>query len=293
MSGNANWWIEDDWYVCGDCDERVFTSRSALLDHQQNSNNHAYCTECDREFDTWQGLRTHWANSAEHFFCSLCDSHWEDDEDLLEHKRDEHFECELCGSFFKTSNGLNGHYKSKKHAAATVACPARCGMSFIDRGAAVLHLEAGSCPSGATRAKIDYFVRQLDQRRFITNPERGLLPGPESEPNMQQTRWVATERSWDPQAGRYRCFLCQNLFGTLHALNQHLLSPRHSYSASSSTYARSEKLYKCPNGKCARAFATLSGLVQHAESYACGVLRVRGVESTLDGVLGGMRALAL
>ncbi|GAA5971329.1 hypothetical protein JCM11641_008309 [Rhodosporidiobolus odoratus] len=60
------------------------------------------------------------------------------------------------------------------------------------------------------------------------------------------------------------------------ALNQHLLSPRLSYSASSCTFDDAKKLYKCPNSDRQRPFATLSGLVQHAEFGAYGVMQIQG-----------------
>ncbi|GAA5971292.1 hypothetical protein JCM11641_008297 [Rhodosporidiobolus odoratus] len=92
--------------------------------------------------------------------------------------------------------------------------------------------------------------------------------------------------------GRYRCVLCNNTFTDLRGLNQHLLSPRHSY-GNGAAPGSEDKLYKCPNVACAKKFATLSGLVQHAEAGGCGVMRIRGVQQTFDSVMGGMKRLAL
>lgn len=87
------------------------------------------------------------------------------------------------------------------------------------------------------------------------------------------------------------CVLCQGGFTTLRGLNAHLASPRHAYAGANGTSG--EKAYKCPNSACGRKFATLSGVVQHAESGSCGVLQMRGMSRALDDVLGDMRRLTL
>ncbi|GAA5900495.1 hypothetical protein JCM6882_001261 [Rhodosporidiobolus microsporus] len=315
--GDADWWISGSgWHVCGLCD-RQFNGWSALLNHLRHSSQHDYCTECDREFASPAALRSHYANSSLHAFCTLCDTHCDDDDDLEEHQQQYHFECEACNLIFATEVGryehgrqshpfcethrrafqstanLRAHLDSSAHVSRNVPCPTGCGNSFVSRSAAILHLEAGRCPSGLTRAKIDYFVQQLDRSRLITSGSQKLLPAPESR-SVSSTTYIATERSWDPNEGAYRCFLCSSssrLFNSLHGLNQHLLSPKHTYS--SDTFSGGDKLYKCPNVRCGRKFATLSGLVQHGESDSCGVMRVPVVQRTLDDVMGGMRMLTL
>ncbi|GAA6005410.1 hypothetical protein JCM10207_002972 [Rhodosporidiobolus poonsookiae] len=316
-AGRANWWLEGSDAYCGDC-SRYFPSRSSILQHLQSSNRHIYCTPCDRDFDSTAARRSHWANSSDHSFCTLCDTDWDDDDELAEHQRDEHYACEACNTIFATETGryehgsqthpfcethrrafrsnanLNAHLSSSAHRTADFPCPAGCGRCFIDRSAAVLHLENGACPTGITRARIDYGVRQLDQNHFITNPsQRLILPPPDStgsgsSRSMTTSRFIATEASWDAYEQMYRCVLCQRLFSTLHALNQHLVSPRHAAPDGST-----DKLYRCPNLACRREFPTLSALVQHGEHGTCGLMQIRGVQTTLDGVLGGMRRLTL
>ncbi|GAA5830525.1 hypothetical protein JCM11251_002501 [Rhodosporidiobolus azoricus] len=315
QNGSADWWVDSyGWHVCGPC-QREFRNREALMRHLETSSQHDYCRDCDRDFVSPAALRSHYANSPLHFFCVLCDTHYyADSYDLEDHKRDDHYRCEGCSTIFATERGryehgrqahpfcethrrafrsqanLNAHLASSAHVSRTTPCPTGCGAHFVSKSAAILHLEAGYCPSGLNRAKINYYVQQLDRTRMITSGSQRLLPAPNSK-SVTQSSYIATERSWDPYEQAYRCSLCSNLFNSLHGLNQHLLSPRHAYSSSASH--SNEKLYKCPNVRCARQFATLSGLVQHAEAESCGVLRAPGVRQTLENVMGGMRRLTL
>ncbi|GAA6034323.1 hypothetical protein JCM8097_002668 [Rhodosporidiobolus ruineniae] len=311
----ADWWIDRrGWHVCGPCD-REFNGWGALLKHLESSSRHDYCRQCDRDFVSPEALRSHYANSPSHSFCTLCDTHCDDSDELNDHYRDSHWACEGCSLIFATEIGryehgrqahpfcithrrafrsqanLNAHLNSSAHVSRSVLCPTGCGAPFVSRSAAIQHLETGLCPSGLTRAKIDYHVQRLDPSRLITSGSQQLLPAPDSR-SVTTTSYVATERSWDPDQRAYRCFLCSRLFNSLHGLNQHLLSPRHTHSNKNSS-SSSPKLYKCPNRTCAKQFATLSGLVQHAEADSCGVIRAPVVQRTLDSVMGSMRALTL
>lgn len=134
---------------------------------------------------------------------------------------------------------------------------------------------------------IDQFLRSHDRDHFITTgAPRKMLGGPEP-----LTQYIATEKSYDHSRGAYVCVLCQGGFTTLRGLNAHLASPRHAYAGASS--AGGEKPYKCPILACGKQFATLSAVVQHAESGSCGVLQVRGMTRALDDDLGDMRRLTL
>lgn len=88
---------------------------------------------------------------------------------------------------------------------------------FGTKSALTLHLESGSCPSGLDRKSVARRVIELDTSRFITNGARLLTYG--------QDEYWATERCWNGEA--YECYLCHSEMRTLHALNQHLRSPRH------------------------------------------------------------------
>lgn len=149
----------------------------------------------------------------------------------------------------------------------------------------ILHLEAGSCPSGWTRQKIDYKMRSLEAARPVMTSSQRLITGPTSQ---TRSSWVATEDSYNYNERAYECFFCHRLFNSLAGLNQHLTSPRHAYATE--TGRDGEKLYKCPMDTCRRKFSTLSGLVQHAEQGGCGVLQLR-LQKALDGLTTRMKTL--
>ncbi|KAF7978038.1 hypothetical protein HWV62_1927 [Athelia sp. TMB] len=138
----------------------------------------------------------------------------------------------------------------------------------------ILHLESGTCRSGATRQRINRAIRQLDTQNVITNPAR-LLTGGDAD---IEVTYSATGASWNGNA--YECFLCHATFARLPGLNQHLASPRHQ-----------EKIYVCPLSSCRVQFSGLSALCQHIESERCGVSRFRNVQNAMNRIVGGMGRL--
>ncbi|BGP37045.1 hypothetical protein JCM10449v2_000949 [Rhodotorula kratochvilovae] len=310
---NANWWTQHGGFYCGDCNGRYFRSWDDLLKHLESSNQHDYCRECDLDFDSWSALRSHWANSGSHHFCTLCDTHCGGEYDLERHKIDFHWECRICTRIFAEEVGryeherqahpfcavhrmpfrsqanLQAHLRSKEHVAAQVERRAGCGRRFVDVAAMVLHLEAGTCSSGMTRQKIDRYVRQVDRSNIITNPRR-LIAGPDPVYDAP-TLLSATERSWYVYAQQYECPLCHRGFNTLHALNQHLASPRHA--TATEMGGNGEKLYRCPKATCAKKIVALSALVQHMETGSCQVFQLTGVQDGFNSIMRGMRSITL
>ncbi|KAJ7222748.1 hypothetical protein B0H12DRAFT_1151130, partial [Mycena haematopus] len=221
---------------CGRC-SRSFNSYSALAQHQRNSPYHHICDDCERDFPTRTGLEQHFVQSPLHDYCQRCDTHFDDSEELEEHYENDHYYCATCRKFFQNENGLHEHYRqsalhhycvpckrlfrfasnltshlnSSLHRPKDVACPGKgCGLAFVSRSALLLHLESGSCKSGADRLTINRYVREYDTQNIITNPH-------DSSP--------ATDRAWNGRA--YECYLCHTGYRTLASLNQHLASPRH------------------------------------------------------------------
>ena len=149
-----------------------------------------------------------------------------------------------------------------------------CTQSFVSKSAMILHLESGSCPSGADRTMINRWVRLNDRRNVVTVPSRLLTNGGDD------TRYIATERSWN--GSTFECVLCHGTFGTLDALNRHLASPRHL-----------ERTYRCPLQSCSITFSTLSALCQHVESERCGVLRFPAAREGMGNLLSDMSRLRI
>ena len=188
--------------------------------------------------------------------CSKCTYIFKDEESLADHEDEAHPQnyCEECQRQFQNLNNLNQHLKSSFHVGKNAKCP-WCSQKFTNLTGICLHLESGSCSSGINREKINKYCRQVDPGHIFTNKQIGWYNDHDKTPDM------ATGAAWD--GSRYRCYLCQNGFGTLRALNQHLSSPAHQ-----------QKIYHCP--RCRREYVALSGLINHLESESCGAFRFSG-----------------
>ncbi|KAN0100149.1 hypothetical protein V8E55_000133 [Tylopilus felleus] len=285
--------------LCEPCD-RYFQSWSSYRQRLLNSSNHNYCGDCGRDFVSWRALEQHYIQSSRHHYCRQCGTHCEDSDDLESHCINNHFYCDMCDQFFQSAAGLREHnrqshfycsecdrvFRSESNLrsvtpqlqrAKNVPCAFQyrgCTQSFVSKSAMILHLEAGSCPSGANRRMIDRWVRVNDRDNVVTVPRRLLTYGDDD------IECVATQRSWNGSA--YECVLCHSGFRTLDDLNRHLASPRHK-----------EKTYRCPLTTCLAKFSTLSGLCQHVESESCGVLRFRAVRDGMDHLLRDMGTLRI
>jgi len=284
---------------CDRCD-RHFVNWRALEQHKENSSYHHICFDCDdKDFPTRSGLEQHWDQSSQHSYCRICDEHFDDEDELEDHYDDNHHYCRSCGKFFtnqrglkehfrqssnhhyciacdrhfQSENNLRNHLKSSIHQPKNSRCPF-CGATFVSNSHIVLHLEQGTCPSGFDRQAVNRVVRRYDTHNVITDPSRLLTGGSGDE----DVTYVANDASWNGAA--YECYLCNNTYGSLRALNQHLASPRHQ-----------EKFYICRGVSCGSRFTTLSGLWQHIESEKCDVIKFRAVRTTMDSVLGQMKAL--
>lgn len=177
--------------------------------------------------------------------------------------------------------------ESAAHVSANVFCPTGCGRRFVSYSATAIHLESGACSSGVTRDRINYYLQEWDRQGLITTGRR-LLPAPSTSSSRNQQMW-ATEASWSPSDGAYKCYFDNKLFGTLRALNQHLGSPAH---AAGTTHG-GVKLFRCPNRQCTAEFVSFSGVMSHIERASCGVRSMTQVTRAIEGIMGGMRRLTV
>ncbi|KAJ7146599.1 hypothetical protein C8R44DRAFT_757860 [Mycena epipterygia] len=286
-----------DCYRCN----RFFNTYSALRQHEHNSPKHHICYDCEKDFPTWTGLKEHYVQSRVHDYCQHCDTHFDSSIELEYHYQTDHHYCVKCRKFFQNALGLREHYRQSElhhycvpcqrlfpsasnlqshlnsaiHRPKDVPCPGKgCGLAFVSRSALILHLEAGTCASGADRQTVDRYVRQYDTNNIITDPARLLTGGADGS----DVKYYATSASWNGSA--YECYLCHGGYRSLAALNQHLASPRHQ-----------DKIYVCPLTTCQNHFPTLSALCQHIESGSCGVTKFKVVQNTMDDLVGKMRRL--
>ena len=279
---------------CGSCNED-FDSYEDLRQHWIQSPSHSFCRQCDTHFDDDDDLLEHCLD--EHHYCQRCDRFFRNANGLHEHRRQSpshaNVYCVECRILFNSESNLravsasvvycpNGslilvqHLNSSVHRPKNVPCAFQhygCTQWFVSKAAMISHLEAGACVSGANRDMVNRWVKQQDRHGVITDPSRLITNG-------DDTRWIATERSWNGYA--YECVLCHSTFRTLDALNRHLASPRHQ-----------ERMYRCPLSTCLMRFNTLSGLCQHVESERCGILRFRSAREGMDRLLGDMGRLRI
>jgi len=285
-------------FYCDDCD-RSFSSWNAREQHFKNSPAHGCsscglyfddvsdlqdhfeedhtCRICDRFFKTTQGLDSHANAKHPGSYCQSCGRSFSNEFALRQHYRDSpaHHYCYPCDKHFQSKSNLRTHLASSIHVEKSVKCRGRgCNLMFVSVSAMLLHLESGSCVSGATRPHINARVRELDTGNVITRPDR-LITGPSPD-----IKYYATSKSWNGSA--YECYLCHREFLTLQALNSHLASPRHE-----------ENMYICPWNTCRTTFSTLSGFCAHVESETCGVKRFKFVQNTMDSLLRGMGRLTM
>ncbi|KAL3605336.1 hypothetical protein FPOAC2_00279 [Fusarium poae] len=130
---------------CWRCD-RHFNHVAALEQHVVNSYKHHVCTHCDHQpdYETADDLNQHLEES--HNACLECNELFYDEEDLIQHDVEVHNRCPTCQRFFDSPSNLINH--EKVHLEKNMKCLA-CPRMFISNSAMMLHLEHGTCESGA------------------------------------------------------------------------------------------------------------------------------------------------
>ena len=128
----------------------------------------------------------------------------------------------------------------------------------------MIHMESGTCASGATRRMVNDNVRRWDPYHLVTE-----YFSTHANVDTEKEEVAAT---WQPAMRNdyvHQCCFCHRKFRNLLALTQHLNSPVHQ-----------PKIYNCP--ACTTRFTVFSGLVQHVESDSCGISRLPEVKRAFD-----------
>ncbi|TVY34469.1 Zinc finger protein [Lachnellula subtilissima] len=239
----------------------------------------SHCRTCDRWFNTYNGYLQHVNNSPAHqsssksdWECDACDRSFATENSLHQHcsSAGGHPYCIPCKRMFISEHNLMQHMHSKIH--SSMACPF-CKSPFANASGVIIHLEAGRCPSGFDRHRINEAIRKLDRNNVITKPMIEL-PG-----YGGRVETIATDMAWNGSG--FECYLCRREFGSLYGLNNHLKSPAHD-----------QEIYRCPKAGCGRNYKLLSALVQHVESESCGLMRFSQVQKQarhgIDNMVGRM-----
>ncbi|KXJ84774.1 hypothetical protein Micbo1qcDRAFT_129118 [Microdochium bolleyi] len=152
---------------CARCDQ-YFPSRGARQQHISNSDRHHVCVKCPHkpDFESLNGLDGHLTEI--HVYCRPCKKHFGKKDDLTKHDIAVHYLCQSCGQYYNSSNELKNHLIT--HRDKTIEC-ASCYAKFVLNSAMVLHLEAGTCPSGTNSASVDDIAFRCSQAYHYTTED--------------------------------------------------------------------------------------------------------------------------
>ncbi|KAF0637021.1 hypothetical protein FPSE5266_06990 [Fusarium pseudograminearum] len=133
----------------------LYKKGDKYFQHVANSYKHHVCTHCDHgpDYETADDLNHHL--EEDHNACLECNEMFYDEEDLIQHDVDVHNRCPTCQRFFDSPSNLMNH--EKVHMEKNMKCLA-CPRMFISNSAMMLHLEHGTCESGANLRVIQNVV---------------------------------------------------------------------------------------------------------------------------------------
>ncbi|KAL4815694.1 hypothetical protein BDW67DRAFT_191340 [Aspergillus spinulosporus] len=255
------------WPECETC-PRTFRTQRACNQHMDDTGHWApryECETCTKSFGSLNAAHQH-MNSKGHWAprwpCETCNRKFHTEEAAEQHMKSlghYRFYCKTCDRQFQNENNLQMHFNSQIHRGRQVQCPF-CKARYTT-----------AAPS-LNRKSIYRLVRERDPHGIITHKQIGWR-------NEENATYSATVQAWN--GAGYECYLCHRQFKSLTALNQHLNSPVHK-----------QQVYHCPNGRCAKSFATLAGLFNHLESESCGHMRFENVQKQVGNVLRGDRLIA-
>ncbi|KAI1032819.1 hypothetical protein LB504_006275 [Fusarium proliferatum] len=155
---------------CGRCN-KGFRSQHAKQQHVQDSENHHLCGYCPSptDYETLEDLDAHL--EEDHHICTTCNyRQFRDGHRLAQHDMDKHNICNMCRRRFQTAQNLKMHKLS--HAERIIEC-AGCSRMFVTESAMLLHLETGTCTSGADRYSVLDAGRQCYRAFYYVSVTRG------------------------------------------------------------------------------------------------------------------------
>ncbi|KAL3429118.1 hypothetical protein BDV09DRAFT_50967 [Aspergillus tetrazonus] len=269
------------WPECEIC-PRTFRTQRSCNQHMDNAGHWApryECETCTKSFRSLNAAHQHMDSKghwAPRWPCETCNNTFYTEEAAEQHMQSlghYRYYCKKCDRRFQNENNLQMHLNSQIHRGRNVQCPF-CKVRYTTASGLSHHLETGACPRAPSlnRESIYRLVRERDPHGVITYKQIGWR-------NEENSTYSATVQAWNGFG--YECYLCHRQFINLPTLNQHLNSPAHK-----------QKVYHCPNGRCAKSFATLAGLFNHLESESCEHMRFENVQKQVGYVLRGDRLIS-
>ncbi|EJD40261.1 hypothetical protein AURDEDRAFT_146411 [Auricularia subglabra TFB-10046 SS5] len=205
-----------------------------------------------------------------------CNLYFDNEEELHAHRMQDHAAayCAPCRRIFSAPDNLDAHLNSNFHKEKTIPCAARagpggCDAKFVSLSAMILHLEAGVCASGTTRAIVNSYMPAVDKSRLVC--VRVYIPAARGEPR------------WDDEAERWTCSErnCAVRTKTKEEMVPH---------ADSAVHDSPKSTFRCAERQCDKRASTLGGIIQHIErchrvspSYRKAVAMIGRLERWISG----------
>ena len=198
-------------FECDTCD-KVFKGSAAKDFHMDHWNHYAWvCNECGETWPSESKLKHHQAE--EHHYCADCDRYFQSYNNIRM--------VSLLSPGLPSPSKCRAdrrvqHLNSRTHRGQNIQCPF-CRTAFTTATGVTHHLERGRCPEapGLNRDQIYKIVRAKDPNGIITKNLIGWYPESDSY-------YEATARAWNGYG--YECYFCHREFHMLNSLNQHLNS---------------------------------------------------------------------
>ncbi|KAG0635819.1 hypothetical protein HOY80DRAFT_1024830 [Tuber brumale] len=295
---------DDDELKCEKCDTK-FLSEEALHRHmlkgkgksKNGAEKHFYCGKCRLDFNNEEGLKAHMVESSKHVFCRECSLEFQTPEELDLHCKQVHdlelasdHRCPGCGTLFNAISGISQHIESGQCQGQLSPGEFRELINYENNPLAKKHLPANILAGSTTthiwragilpqRVKASLALTssgskpdELAPKDFVSVIDYSLPTKPESQQPFETLR-----NCWNDIVKAYVCPRprCGRKFNNISALKAHLQSVTHD-----------KKAFRCPT--CVECFVSSSGLLQHAESGACGVKSSPAYQQLIKGATGGL-----
>ncbi|RPB09325.1 hypothetical protein P167DRAFT_548212 [Morchella conica CCBAS932] len=264
-----------------------FANQADLRAHKKaNSETHAYCNPCDRDFDTPLELKMHVIKSPRHIVCLDCFREFGSKGGLEGHRKQMHrvaqrIKCPGCNAYFNNASGIAQHIESDfcTRGLGAAALTQRIVASHDPSSAAAAAAEPGAPKPATTSTHVwregiageGAAVQETDMGPSVLDYTDGV--GPEGK----EFTLKDMGRYWRADEGFFVCNVgkCRKRFTKAGQMLQH---------AKSTAHAR--KVFRCPT--CCDRFKSSSALLQHIESASCAIGKSEQATAATNKLTGGL-----
>ncbi|KAI5840307.1 hypothetical protein DFP73DRAFT_190701 [Morchella snyderi] len=273
-------------YQCLDCN-LGFPNQAHLRAHKKaNSDTHAYCQPCDRDFDTPIDLKMHIYKSPRHIVCMDCFREFGSKGGLEGHRKQMHrvaqrIRCPGCNVYFNNASGIAQHIESD-------FCTRGLGSAVLTQRIVSSHDPSSAAAAAAEPDMPKPATTSTHVWRDGVGGEGSTVPETDMGPSvLDYTDGIGSEgreftlkdmgRYWKADQSLFVCDVgrCRKKFAKAKQMLQH---------AKSTAHAR--KVFRCPT--CCDRFKSSSALLQHIESASCGIGNTEQATTATNKLTGGL-----